>query len=104
MTNSCKTHCCSRHGCKYGDNMCPVVRGIVIQEQECEYCWHELDEFPFVAPLYCNKCGSSKLKFDFDITNPVSPQVIKKCLGCDAIVKTTHMNTFFEMMDKKFHY
>lgn len=32
------THCCTRHGCKYGDASCPVVRGTARQEYPCEYC------------------------------------------------------------------
>jgi len=33
-----KSHCCSEHGCKYGDDLCPVVLGKVIQEFPCEDC------------------------------------------------------------------
>ena len=50
-------HCCKWHGCKYGDEDCPVVLGQVEQLYTCEYCdvlledeeWHrsavqQLDE------------------------------------------------------------
>lgn len=47
-------HCCSQHGCKYGDRDCPVESGLISQEYECEECWedgqyvekviHELDQ------------------------------------------------------------
>lgn len=30
------THCCKRHGCKYGDEDCPVVLGTAQQECACE--------------------------------------------------------------------
>lgn len=30
------THCCKRHGCKYGDEDCPVVLGTAQQEYACE--------------------------------------------------------------------
>ena len=33
-----KTHCCIQHGCKYGDDDCPVVLGIIKQEYVCEDC------------------------------------------------------------------
>lgn len=33
-----QTHCCSIHGCKYGDEDCPVVRGVIIQDYPCEDC------------------------------------------------------------------
>lgn len=32
------THCCVKHGCKYGDKDCPVVLEIVKQEYICESC------------------------------------------------------------------
>lgn len=36
-----ETHCCETHGCKYGDEDCPVVLGIVKQKYECESCLDE---------------------------------------------------------------
>lgn len=38
-----RCHCCRWHGCKYGDEDCPVANGEVEQEYLCEYC-HELLE------------------------------------------------------------
>lgn len=35
---SCQTHCCERHGCKYGYDDCPVVMKQLEQEYPCEYC------------------------------------------------------------------
>lgn len=32
------THCCTRHGCKYGDEDCPVVTKKVKQEYPCWEC------------------------------------------------------------------
>ena len=32
------THCCIHHGCKYGDDECPVESGIRVQEHPCEEC------------------------------------------------------------------
>lgn len=31
-------HCCALHGCKYGDEDCPVVSGETQQEYLCESC------------------------------------------------------------------
>lgn len=31
-------HCCVLHGCKYGDDDCPVEKGHVEQEYICEQC------------------------------------------------------------------
>lgn len=32
------SHCCIEHGCKYGDEDCPVASGEIRQEYICEYC------------------------------------------------------------------
>ena len=32
------THCCKRHGCKYGDKDCPVANGRLEQQYPCESC------------------------------------------------------------------
>lgn len=42
-----KSHCCKKHGCKYGDNDCPVELGEVIQDHPCESCSREQED-----PLY----------------------------------------------------
>ncbi|WP_081235193.1 MULTISPECIES: hypothetical protein [Pseudomonas] len=36
-----ESHCCARHGCKYGDDDCPVVQGRVEQLYPCEDCDYE---------------------------------------------------------------
>lgn len=33
-----RTHCCVKHGCKYGDKCCPVVNNEVEQDYLCEEC------------------------------------------------------------------
>lgn len=38
------THCCVRHGCKYGDSDCPVVGGTVPQRYPCEFCALDAEE------------------------------------------------------------
>ena len=38
-----ETHCCSTHGCKYGNPKCPVLNGSIKQKYPCEFC--EEDEF-----------------------------------------------------------
>lgn len=32
------THCCWKHGCKYGDAACPVKLNLAEQEYPCEHC------------------------------------------------------------------
>jgi len=36
-----QTHCCSKHGCKYGEDDCPVANGIIKQDYPCEACDYE---------------------------------------------------------------
>lgn len=36
---SCATHCCKKHGCKYGHYHCRVFAGIIRQEFPCELCF-----------------------------------------------------------------
>jgi hypothetical protein len=42
-------HCCSIHGCKYGDSTCTVLLGIKEQTHPCEYCEDEAEAFDIDA-------------------------------------------------------
>lgn len=33
-----ETHCCVKHGCKYGDKDCPVVLEQIVQAYRCQDC------------------------------------------------------------------
>lgn len=33
-----RTHCCNKHGCKYGDEDCPVATDLLEQDYPCEEC------------------------------------------------------------------
>lgn len=35
------SHCCFQHGCKYGDDDCPVASGQVKQLYDCEECYND---------------------------------------------------------------
>jgi hypothetical protein len=37
------SHCCKWHGCKYGNEDCPVITGKVKQEYLCEWCNEDLE-------------------------------------------------------------
>ena len=41
-------HCCKWHGCKYGDDDCPVYNGKVEQLYICEDCDWELGEEEYI--------------------------------------------------------
>lgn len=49
-----ETHCCAKHGCKYGDEDCPVVIGFIKQKYDCEDCIYEREELS-----RCKYCGFS---------------------------------------------
>ncbi len=36
------THCCVKHGCKYGDIDCPVATKLVLQKYPCEDCINKI--------------------------------------------------------------
>lgn len=69
-------HCCVLHGCKYGDENCPVVGRQVEQEYLCEQCGEELEN-PILetneieSELYWLKTRLSKLQLKIirDIKN-----------------------------------
>lgn len=39
------THCCIEHGCKYGEEDCPVANGIRKQQYLCEMCGLETEGY-----------------------------------------------------------
>jgi hypothetical protein len=73
-----ETHCCAKHGCKYGYKDCPVVLNLTKQEYECEYgdymtpCFDKpIDEMVDIgAELYRNEL-IDKIAF-------MSPTIYKK--------------------------
>jgi hypothetical protein len=47
-----QTHCCKRHGCKYGQhNDCPVALGLIAQEYSCQ-TGHDMMEDCFGEDIY----------------------------------------------------
>lgn len=50
MTEKCvhTEHCCKKHGCKYGDDDCPVETGQKPQSYPCEVCDMDLEDPNYV--------------------------------------------------------
>ena len=44
-------HCCHLHGCKYGDNECPVWTGEIAQKHYCEFCNYNEADFTILTYL-----------------------------------------------------
>jgi hypothetical protein len=63
-------HCCIIHGCKYGDNDCPVVNAEVLQKFLCESCNYDNDmlyikmlkDKPFDAVCYDDDTDGISMK------------------------------------------
>ncbi|MDD4779153.1 MAG: hypothetical protein PHT02_00920 [Tissierellia bacterium] len=53
------SHCCIKHGCKYGDKDCPVVNRKIKQEYLCEYCGE--DDIKDLEQLYYSVDGFTKI-------------------------------------------
>jgi len=62
------SHCCARHGCKYGSHDCPVKRGALAQEYLCEDCGHDVDELLHVEPR-ADAYAASVVKLDLEDRN-----------------------------------
>lgn len=39
-----RSHCCKRHGCKYGSPGCPVLSGELVQDHPCEVCEFDTED------------------------------------------------------------
>jgi hypothetical protein len=48
------SHCCTPHGCKYGEADCPVVLGTHKQEYLCEECTDTTDDIRHQAYYLAN--------------------------------------------------
>lgn len=56
-----KSHCCKKHGCKYGDEDCPVVLKLTKQKYVCEdgynfgeYCFEVEESWKTIFAKYKN--------------------------------------------------
>ena len=47
-------HCCKWHGCKYGDENCPVVTGQVEQTYLCELCDEDIENEEYYRQVLKN--------------------------------------------------
>ncbi|AEC53096.1 hypothetical protein SCRM01_150c [Synechococcus phage S-CRM01] len=70
------THCCKRCGCKYYDDDCPVVLGIVEAEYECEDCESRLNSL--VDDL--NYASAEDLYEAISRLTPMTKSIIKDAL------------------------
>lgn len=54
------SHCCPIHGCKYGDEDCPVVAGKAEAEHQCEDCSEEEGEYDYYLVNFTSGKTSKK--------------------------------------------
>lgn len=62
MIGQHKGHCCLAHGCKYGDDDCPVKCGKAVQTGPCEQC-HDGASGKFAEVAICRT--KSNMRGDF---------------------------------------
>jgi len=55
-------HCCSIHGCKYGDRDCPVKLGNKKQAYPCEWCALAEEEVSEVLPEWSEEVGAELME------------------------------------------
>ncbi len=89
-----RTHCCIRHGCKYGDENCPVVNKKIKQEYLCEECGDE--GIKTIDELF----ESKKLKYKiYDKVNKECVDLHKYCVNGFGDVMTTKGIVFMNQSD-----
>ena len=59
-----QSHCCKWHGCKYGDDNCPVVHGLVKQDYLCEWCNEDLENEEYLLQTLKNIQEMKELKHE----------------------------------------
>lgn len=87
-----ETHCCVIHGCKYGDEDCPVERVETKQEYPCEYC----GEYPYENELVvrskfgivydarkANQDGEGKVRVSVDVIDVILNHLLEEEDGLD---------------------
>lgn len=52
-----RRHCCALHGCKYGNDDCPVTNRIIDQEYPCEEC-SDVEEYGILTTEHHKKLQS----------------------------------------------
>ena len=83
------THCCAKHGCKYGDSDCPVEMKLSKQVYPCESCGNDFEEkiHEYENSFNCNECGEDK-KEGFTYDRTVSNGEIWNCKNCKTELVT----------------
>lgn len=87
-----RTHCCKWHGCKYGDENCPVVKGEVEQVYLCEDCMEDLR----LEDYYIKTANNLKEIKDFQKRNEKRTD----CLSRKALIE--HINNTYNQLPTTF--
>jgi hypothetical protein len=90
-------HCCMVHGCKYGENECPVVNEIAQQDHPCAECKEQEEEEARILQDYwsrhyakgpagcCTLCGNTGIVDTIDsakMPNGVTPSGARQFCFC----------------------
>ena len=78
-----ESHCCPKHGCKYGDADCPVVLGLTDKHKEnCEDCEREIEN---PRPLDLLEAWSEFYDCGGNMSPAVSDKDIGECSNHDLL-------------------
>lgn len=76
------SHCCTKHGCKYGNEYCTVTRGVRAQQYPCEACGWEEEQMQERGEHYeygiVSEYGESKFGGAIDVLPGDLPAWLKK--------------------------
>jgi hypothetical protein len=94
-----ETHCCVEHGCKYGNEDCPVVIGLIKQKYFCQDCTNN-DNY-----VINNKFNANLYMLN-DNDKGIAKENLKKlqpifCAGLSVIDQLRILTSFAEKLELK---
>jgi len=71
-------HCCAKHGCKYGDEDCPVFNLLIKQKHPCWDCDDEDKEMVMNRPKTTAECATDVTEAIHNLVRTVVKEFIRK--------------------------
>ena len=101
-----QTHCCLTHGCKYGNEECPVISGEVVQTYPCEECHNMTEETKPTASQTMTKIAllpgileAATLLYELGLINDLPHVVVKKYVMANPDINERLNKSFQENTD-----
>ena len=98
-----RTHCCKLHGCKYGDENCPVADGTIMQDYPCERCGmddniHSITELEQVIEIRSLTVQERKKAIQIGIDGIIDLQNALSVIGGKSYKRLEAMKHFLERL------